>query len=148
MKVRNSSERGGVLLIVLISSLIMGITLASYLKYTATQTRSIMRSQAWNTAIPIAEAGIEEALAHINNSVIGTNWALNGWNIVSNHFEKSGRAIGGKYLARISAETLPIITCTAVIGDARSTNPVARTVRVTTSRFGTGLKGLITRNDL
>ncbi len=148
MNIQRSNERAGILLIVLISSLIMGITLASYLKYTATQTRSIMRSQAWNTAIPIAEAGIEEALAHINNSVIGTNWTLNGWNVVSNHFEKSGRAVGGKYLARISAEALPIITCTAVIGDARATNPVARTVRVTTSRFGTGLKGLITRNDL
>lgn len=148
MKLRNSSERGGVLIVVLISSLIMGITLASYLQYTSTQTRSIMRSQAWNTAIPIAEAGIEEALAHINNSVVGTNWALNGWKVVGDHFEKAGRAVGGRYVAQISAETLPTITCTAFTTDGRSTNPPVRRVQVTTSSFGTGLKGLITKNDL
>jgi hypothetical protein len=148
MKLRQSNERGAVLLIVLISSLIMGITLASYLQYTSTQTRSIMRSQAWNTAIPIAEAGIEEALAHINNSVVGTNWALNGWTVVSDHFEKSGRSAGGRYIAQISAEALPTITCTAFTTDDRSANPPVRRVQVTTSRFGTGLKGLITKSDL
>ena len=77
MNIQRSNERGGILLIVLISSLIMGITLASYLQYTSTQTRSIMRSQAWNTAIPIAEAGIEEALAHLNRN--GTNRITDGW---------------------------------------------------------------------
>lgn len=148
MKLRKSSERGGVLLIVLISSLIMGITLASYLQYTSTQTRSIMRSQAWNSAIPIAEAGIEEAMSHINNSVIGTNWALNGWTVVSNHFQKSGRAIGGKYVAQISTNELPIITCTGFSTDGRSTNPLVRRVQVTTSRFATGMKGLVTKSDL
>lgn len=148
MKIRASNERGGILLIVMICGLIMGVTLASYLQYTATQTRSIFRSQAWNTAIPIAEAGIEEALAHINNSVIGTNWALNGWAVVTNHFEKSGKTIGGKYWAQISPDALPIITCTAFTSDGRTTNRLARTVRVTTSRFGTGLKGLVTKNDL
>jgi hypothetical protein len=148
MNLRHSNERGGVLIIVLITSLIMGITLASYLQYTSTQTRSIMRSQAWNTAIPIAEAGVEEALAHINNSVVGTNWALNGWTLVGDHFQKAGRTLDGRYIAQISAETLPTITCTAFTMDGRSTNPPVRRVMVTTSRFGTGLKGLITKADL
>jgi hypothetical protein len=148
MKLRKSNEQGAVLLIVLISSLILGITLASYLQYTATQTRSIMRSQAWNSAIPVAEAGIEEAMAHINNSVIGTNWTLNGWTVVSNQFEKSGRAIGGKYVAQISADELPIITCTGFATDGRAGVPLVRKVQVTTSRFATGLKGLVTKSDL
>ena len=148
MKLRNPNEQGGILLVVLMTSLILGITLASYLQYTSTQSRSIMRSQAWNAAIPIAEAGIEEALAHINDSAVGTNWSLNGWTFVDNHFEKSGNGKVGKYLARISNEPLPVITCTAYTSDGRTQSEIARTVRVTTSRFGTGLKGLITKYDL
>jgi Na+-transporting NADH:ubiquinone oxidoreductase subunit NqrC len=54
MKLRNSNEQGGILLVVLMTSLILGITLASYLQYTSTQSRSIMRSQAWNAAIPVS----------------------------------------------------------------------------------------------
>jgi hypothetical protein len=144
---RKQKERGGILLAVLLSSLILGIGLASYLQYTSTQTRAIMRSQAWNSAIPVAEAGIEEALAHINDSVIGTNWTLNGWTVVSNEFQKAGKVDAGRYLARISPDKLPIITCVGYTSD-RTTNELVRTVQVTTSRFGTGLKGLITKKDL
>ena len=58
MKLRISKQHGGALIVVLLSSLVMGVTLASYLQYTSTQSRSIMRSQSWNAAIPVAEAGI------------------------------------------------------------------------------------------
>jgi hypothetical protein len=148
MKVQRSNQQGAVLLVILMTSLILGITLASYLQYTSTQSRSIMHSQAWNVAIPYAEAGVEEALAHINDSVIGTNWALNGWTVVDNHFEKSGRIANGHYTAQISRDSFPVITCTAYTTDVRFQRELARTVRVTTSRFGTGMKGIITKSDL
>jgi hypothetical protein len=148
MNLRSSKEHGGVLLVVLVSSLILGISLASYLQYTSTQTRAIMRSQAWNAAIPVAEAGIEEALAHINDSVVGTNFAVNGWTTISNEFQRGGKIRGSHYFSQISTDPLPIITCTAYTSDGRTTNEYVRTVRVTTSRFGTGLKGLITKSDL
>lgn len=147
MRIRKTTEQGSVLLVILMSSLIIGITLASYLQYTSTQSRSIMRSQAWNAAIPVAEAGVEEALAHINDSIIGTNWALNGWTVVSNQFQKSGRVRAGTYVAQISSDTFPTITCVGTTSAARGSNLV-RTVQVTTSRFGTGLKGIVTKSDL
>src|SRR6185295_5895143 len=128
MKLRTKSEQGGVLLVVLMSSLILGISLASYLQYTSNQSRSIMHSQAWNAAIPVAEAGIEEALAHINDSVVGTNWTHNGWTIVSNQFQKIGRVRGGDYVAQISPDKLPIITCTGYTTDGRSAQNIARAV--------------------
>lgn len=148
MKPKISNESGGVLLVVLISSMIMGVTLGSYLKFTGTQSRSIQKSQAWNAAIPVAEAGIEEALAHINDSVIGTNFALNGWTVVSNQFERSGTIEGGRYTVRVSPDRFPIITAVGWASGEKGTNEYRRTVRVTTTQYATGMTGLITKGNL
>jgi hypothetical protein len=148
MKLRISKEVGGVLLIVLTASAIIGITLASYLQYTGTQSRSIMRSQTWNAAIPVAEAGVEEALAHINDSAIGTNFALNGWAVVSNQFQLSKTMAGGRYVVRVSTDTFPIITSAGYTTFSRTTNEIKRTVQVTTTHFSTGMKGIITKGDI
>jgi hypothetical protein len=148
MKLKKSNESGGILLVVLISSMVMGITLGSYLKFTATQARSIQKSQAWNAAIPVAEAGIEEALAHINDSVIGTNFALNGWTVVSNQFQRTGTIDGGRYTARITTDRFPIITSVGWAAGEKGTNEYRRTVRVTTTQYATGMTGLITKGNL
>jgi hypothetical protein len=148
MNLRKSDEAGGALLLVLLTSLVMGITLGSYLQYTSTQSKSIMLSQAWNSAIPVAEGGVEEALAHINDSAIGTNFALNGWTVSGNEFVRTGTNNGGKFTARITTNTFPIIYCTGYTSDGRTTNEFARTVRVTTSRWATGMKGIITRGNI
>jgi hypothetical protein len=149
MKLRISkNELGGALLIVLTASAVLGITLASYLQYTSTQSRSIMRSQTWNAGIPVAEAGVEEALAHINDSAIGTNFALNGWTVVSNQFQMTHSTAGGKYTVRISTNTFPIITSTGYTTNKRGNNVYSRTVRVTTTTYSTGMKGIITKGDI
>jgi hypothetical protein len=79
MKIQNKrSEQGSVLLIALILSAIMGITLASYLIMTQAQNVSVARSQTWNAAMAVTEAGVEDGLALINkyNSdfYLLTNW--------------------------------------------------------------------------
>ena len=148
MKIRFTKEHAGVLLIVLISGGILGLTLGSFLTYTGTQTRSVMHSQAWNQAIPVAEAGIEEALAHINSSVIGTNFAVNGWTVVNNQFQRSDTVNGGRYIVRISRDTFPIITSVGYTSDGRATNNATRTVQVTTTHYSTGMKGLVARGDV
>ena len=44
------------------------------------QNGSNMRSQSWNSAMPVVEAGIEEALAHLNSTGLGNgNLATQGW---------------------------------------------------------------------
>lgn len=148
MKRHISSEQGGVLLVVLMSAMIMGVTLGSYLQYTATQSRSIMKSQAWNAAIPVAEAGVEEALSHINDSVIGTNFALNGWTVVSNQFQRSGTINGGRYTVRVTTDKFPTITSVGWSIGEQGTNEYRRTVRVTTTQYATGMKGLITKGNI
>jgi len=47
------------LIMSLIIAAVLGITLASYLILTETQTVSIFRSQSWNTSLVLTEAGVE-----------------------------------------------------------------------------------------
>src|SRR2546422_10671948 len=73
-------ERGSVLLVTLLVPTIIGITLASYLIMAQAQNVSVARSQVWNSAIALTEAGIEDAMAHLNsdNGISGV-FAANGW---------------------------------------------------------------------
>lgn len=73
-----SGRQGNILLVTLLTCVILGITLASYLGLVSNQNRSVMRSLAWNTAIPVLEAGIEEALTHLKHHELGY-LAGQGW---------------------------------------------------------------------
>ncbi len=61
-----SAQQGSIILISLFVAAIAGVALASYLILTETQNVSIYRSQAWNTALTVTEAGIEDALQLVN----------------------------------------------------------------------------------
>ena len=65
-------------MIVLLVTGIIGFSLASYLTLVGSQHRSTVRSQTWNAAIPVLEAGIEEALAHLNLNNV-SNILRDGW---------------------------------------------------------------------
>lgn len=53
---------------VVVTMIVVGIMLAAYLKLVAVQNQMTMRSQVWNRSVPVLEAGIEEALAHLNKN--------------------------------------------------------------------------------
>ena len=53
---------------VFVTMIVVGIMLAAYLKLVSVQNQLTARSQNWNRAVPIIEAGIEEALAHLNKN--------------------------------------------------------------------------------
>src|ERR1041385_3550797 len=73
-------EHGSVLMVCLLLSMIMGVTLASYLTLSRNQLVSVRRSQSWNSSLTISEAGIEEAMCHINSpSGLSGNFESNGW---------------------------------------------------------------------
>ena len=54
---QRGTTRGSALLVMLVTVTLIGITLASYLELVRSQNLSTMRSQQWNSAIPILEAG-------------------------------------------------------------------------------------------
>lgn len=106
---RHVNERGAVLYVVLVASVILGVLLLSYLRLVSTQSRSVARSRAWNLAIPVAEAGIEEALAQIARNTNAAGLTGNGWFQDGSTFVKK-RDMGDKYfLTKIIPSDPPVI---------------------------------------
>jgi hypothetical protein len=90
MKIRSNkrNESGISYFAVVIALIIIGATLASYLTLVASQNQMTMRSQAWNRSVAVLEAGMEEALAHLNknaacqpNGSFVVNLASDGWQV-------------------------------------------------------------------
>jgi len=131
MKIRINPPRnaGSVLITSLIITAILGITLASYLMMVSTQAISVNRSQAWNAAIAVTEAGVEEALAQINrnapffdpadatNGLTANYWTQNG-----NVFRAPRRYLGQHYYdVTITLNSLrPYINSTGTVWMASS----------------------------
>ena len=114
-KLQRNGQAGSVLMVALVTALILGIALASYLMLMQHQSRMVNRGQAWNHALALAEAGVEDALAQLNRS-FGTNnsrGGINGWSGSAsgpaNLATPRELSVGKTYLVTISAG-LPIIT--------------------------------------
>src|SRR5882724_9613978 len=70
------SVRGSALLATLCAASVICLALASYLSLVLAQQTSVARSQAWNAALGMAEAGVEEGLAQLNGN---STFSANGW---------------------------------------------------------------------
>lgn len=127
--VRPIRNAGSVLIASLIICAIIGVTLASYLVMVSTQAISVTRSQAWNRSLPLAEAGVEEALAQINRNAPffqpadATNGlTANNWTQTGNVFKAPRRYLGSHYYdVTITMNGLtPFINSTGVVWMASS----------------------------
>ncbi len=58
---------------------ILGFMMISYLSLIDTQNFSVSRAQAWNKALVVAEAGVEEAMSQLNSGANPNNLAVNSW---------------------------------------------------------------------
>jgi hypothetical protein len=105
------------------------------------------RSQTWASEIPIAEAGIEEAMSHINMRL--KNLETNGWAKAGSKFSKT-RVIGNGYYAT-TITTAPSLPPTIVsIGYGRiplQTNFTSRRIMATT-RLGPPGFGVVGKNGI
>jgi hypothetical protein len=75
---------------------ILTAALGTYLALTSRENKAVMRSLCWNSALPLAEAGIEEALSHLSKNY--WNYAADGWTPTggSNYFKQ--RVLGDSYV--------------------------------------------------
>ena len=71
-------QAGSALLLTVVLVGLVGFLIIAYLGLVQNQNSVTVRSQAWNAAIPVLEAGIEDALVHINLHG-ATNLACDGW---------------------------------------------------------------------
>jgi hypothetical protein len=132
------NTQGSVLLVAMGIICVLGIGLAGYLGLMRWQYVSVARSQAWNAAMAMAEAGVEEALAQLNPSALlfTTNIDLgaNGWSLLSDGMYHAPRRTlpDGYYDVAMTADTYPTICATGYVTIPTLSATLTRAVRVTT----------------
>jgi hypothetical protein len=125
------ANQGSILFVALILSIIIGLSLASYLSLTAGQQQSVARSQRWNGALNVAEAGIEEGLAQVNNSP--EDFSANGWPASGTNYGPQIRTLAnGRYGVIVKGNDTPTIYSTGMVTAPITGTKIYRVVRVTT----------------
>ena len=169
MKLGNRFARrsGNALMITLAVAACVGIVLAACLSLVNSQNMAVARSQAWNACMPIIEAGVEEAMAHLNNSG-HSSYNVDGWAQSGSTYSRS-RTIGDDfYDVSISLTNVyrPVIWCTgycrapALVAqaqgplmaaaniDVRGTDYIRRAVQVFAAKQGRFTKAMVARQRI
>lgn len=142
MKIQTRKEAGNVLMVTLVMGAILSVGLASYFTLVQAQNNAVLRSQSWNSAMPAAEAGLEDALTQLNQVGDG-NRGTNGWTSVSNQFFATRTFSTFRYAVSFDNATAPTIYSTGYVRAPKGTSEVTRVIRVTTSRANSGMKGMV-----
>lgn len=147
MKIRFNKKSGSALLVTIVVTAVLGTALASYMKLVEYQNRSVVRSQYWNASIPMSEAGIEEALTHLNKIGNGAR-DTNGWTLKDGKYYMKRTLGESSYEVYIDQLNQPTITSIGKVQDAITQKTLTRKVKVTTTKTGSLYKGIITRRSL
>ncbi|MHB8523008.1 MAG: DUF7305 domain-containing protein [Limisphaerales bacterium] len=143
-------EQGNTIFISLIVAGLVGYLLASYLSLVRSENVATARSQSWNVAIPVLEAGIEEALTHLQYAGT-TNLASDGWMLdstLTNYAKQRDLGNGFSFNARISIANPPVITSTGYAPIPLSNTNLSRTVRCQTQRNPLFAKGMVAKGQI
>ncbi|MCI0747743.1 MAG: hypothetical protein L0Y58_20240 [Verrucomicrobia subdivision 3 bacterium] len=133
MRIRRTvSNHGGVLVVTIIICALLGLMLAAYLSMISGQQTFTQRSQVWNNCIPICEAGVEEALAHLNHNLTTSNFAINGWVLSGGAYRKERTLGEASYVVSIDTNYPPAIRSTGRLQAPTQTNLISRTIQVQT----------------
>jgi len=117
---------------------ILVLLMGSYVGVVETQSLAVARSQSWNYAIVAAEAGVEEAMAHINSGVGTNNLATNSWASVGTGLYSKTNTLGSSYsvvtieVAPAVTNAYPVIISKSYVPTPIRTATVSRTVQVNT----------------
>ncbi|HYE30717.1 MAG TPA: hypothetical protein VEH27_04770 [Methylomirabilota bacterium] len=141
---RRPKERGNTLIMILMVTAILGVTLASYLNLVSNQNISTMRSQNWNAALAVAEAGIEEALAHLYYNL--TNRGADGWTLQDGQWTKERTLGTSKYIVQITPDNPPVVTAKGYVKHPQREEFLPpRSVRVTGTNDALWAKGMVAK---
>jgi hypothetical protein len=127
MKSQKSREAGNTLLAVMLLMGIVLLALGTYLGLASQESLTVKRSLCWNAALPMAEAGIEEALSQLWKNT--TNFEADGW--TTNHI-KQRSLTNGHYIVKFSGRSGGTVTIISTGFVQLVVNRyISRTVRVT-----------------
>lgn len=162
---RNGAE-GGTLVVTLVLCCILAFSVMGYLSVVEQQGLLGRRSQAWNIAMTIAEAGVEEGLQHLNKNY--NNLASDGWSLSGSLYVRTNALPDGNaYSVAIQNGSQPVIVSKsyvaslqtfaqagqpaifAAVGPAPTTPTVlSRGVRVRCHRAGYATKAMAARRTI
>src|SRR5450759_773336 len=130
-----SRKQGSALVITLILGVILLVTLGSYLILISSQKSLVTRSQGWNAALTMAEAGVEEALAQMNASP--NDFSANSWSASGGVYgPMAHNLIGGNYSVAIVGAATPTVYSTGYVTVPISGDKISRQVKVTALKLG------------
>src|SRR3982750_4737913 len=125
-RVPRSRETAGILVVTLVFCMLVGIMLTAYLSMIKSQHKFTYRSQVWNDCVATCEAGVEEAMAHINYSGTTSNFAINGWTLSGGAYRKQRDINGGFVRMAIDTAIPPTIVVTGFLRAPNITNYLTR----------------------
>ncbi len=128
-KCKAKSTSGHIIVLTLAASLVLGVVLAGIVSLSSSESQLTGRSESWNAAMPVVEAGIEEALTQLRYAP--TNRTRNGWTFADDHYTKKRFIADGYYEVSISTNMDPIIVSRGVVKAPGQTNySIYRAVQV------------------
>src|SRR5262249_49146792 len=83
----------------------------TYLCLVSNENQTVMRSLTWNGAMSMAEAGVEEALSHLNQNLY--NYATDGWTQDGTNYSKQRYVGDSYYLVNIAGSPGSLVTITS-----------------------------------
>jgi hypothetical protein len=141
-----SNDGASVLLVTLGICTVLGIVMLSCLSMAKTQAFSVARAQAWNNALVVAEAGIEDGMAEISDQMAfkswiqpGNNWTALGSGVIcktnvyltaSNYYNVYIYSQANAALAPTANSMHPVIISYGYVPGPISSPTLSRTVRV------------------
>lgn len=148
-----TARQGSVLVLALVVLAIMGLALASSITHVQTQLAISARSQQWNAGIGLAEAGVEEALAHLQFNA--SNLVSQGWTGSASSCVLQRTFGSDFFLANITTNVSAgprftnVVTSSGCIYMPSSASFICRTVQVQVVRtIGTTSYAIVARNQV
>jgi hypothetical protein len=128
---RSILTRASALLTTLLMALLIGIVVSTYITMVSGNQQAVARSEAWNASLTVAEAGVEEALAHLNRN-FPTNLLASGWSLDGLTLKRNRPFDDGSYNVNISISLAPVVTSKGSYKVRGSSAQLDRSVRVRT----------------
>jgi hypothetical protein len=140
-------KEGSVLIVTLSITTILAFLILSYMSLVRTQYLSVARAQYWNNALAVSEAGVEEAMAHLNCMVTTTNLATNTWTSLGTGTVGKTNFLGTSYssitiqIPPAVTNLYPVITSTGYVPGPIGGSTLTRKVQLTTRPKTVGVGG-------
>ena len=146
--IKKKSEQGAILVGILIVGVIVSTVLVALVTLVTQEHKMLTQSATWNSALPQAEAGIEEAMSHMRQVGVGPR-SVNGWTLTSvTNVYLTRTNSEGAFKVLISGATPPIVTSTGLVWSARTGKYIQRRIRANTKGISYFMKAISAKEKI